>query len=123
MLQAMFPFVLLFIPGTILPIAAYFNWHNHYVGEYIGLFLHSTPVFNSFSVVLCIPSYRRIVRGWFCFWSVATDVSPHTSDSPADGATAKPSFRARLFGRRPFNIVHGAVNQNSSQLQATGSST
>lgn len=42
------------------------RWRSRFLGEYIGVFLHATPVFNSFSVVVCIPSYRRIVGGWLC---------------------------------------------------------
>ncbi|CAD5220957.1 unnamed protein product [Bursaphelenchus okinawaensis] len=63
-IQAIFPILVLFIPGTVLPIAALWKINYRFTGEFVAI-MHTTPVFNSFSVILCVPSYRRIFTGMF----------------------------------------------------------
>ncbi|CAD5220961.1 unnamed protein product [Bursaphelenchus okinawaensis] len=62
--QAVFPILVLFIPGTYLPIAALLRLNYRFTGEFVAI-MHTTPVFNSFSVILCVPSYRRYLRELF----------------------------------------------------------
>ncbi|CAD5228079.1 unnamed protein product [Bursaphelenchus xylophilus] len=63
-IQALFPIVVLFIPGTFLPIASLFKLTSSASGEFLAL-IHTTPLFNSISVIFCVPSYRRLVTGVF----------------------------------------------------------
>ncbi|CAD5220963.1 unnamed protein product [Bursaphelenchus okinawaensis] len=63
--QAVFPILVLFIPGTYIPIAALLRLNYRFTGEFIAI-MHTTPVFNSFSVILCVPSYRRYLKNMFC---------------------------------------------------------
>ncbi|CAD5228073.1 unnamed protein product [Bursaphelenchus xylophilus] len=64
-IQAVFPIVVLFIPGTVLPIASLLKINVTMMGEFVAI-MHTTPVFNSFSVVLCVPTYRRTFLSIFC---------------------------------------------------------
>ncbi|CAD5228075.1 unnamed protein product [Bursaphelenchus xylophilus] len=64
-IQALFPIIVLFIPGTILPVFALMKINYEWTGEIIAI-MHTTPVFNSLSVLLLVPSYRQIVLGIFC---------------------------------------------------------
>ncbi|CAD5228077.1 unnamed protein product [Bursaphelenchus xylophilus] len=63
-IQAVFPVFVNFIPSTALPIASLLNINYTFTGEFVAI-MHTTPLFNSFSVVLCVPSYRRIFFGFF----------------------------------------------------------
>ncbi|CAD5228083.1 unnamed protein product [Bursaphelenchus xylophilus] len=63
-IQALFPILVLFIPGTYLPVAAFFQFNSTLSGEFLAL-IHTTPLFNSICVMLCVPSYRRLVTRAF----------------------------------------------------------
>ncbi|CAD5220959.1 unnamed protein product [Bursaphelenchus okinawaensis] len=64
-IQALFPILVLFVPGFGLPVATLWKFNYRFIGEFTVL-MHTTPVFNSFSIILCVPSYRRIFTDMFC---------------------------------------------------------
>ncbi|CAD5228085.1 unnamed protein product [Bursaphelenchus xylophilus] len=63
-IQALFPILVLFIPGTYLPVAAIFRLNSTLSGEFLAL-IHTTPLINSLCVILCVPSFRRMVKQAF----------------------------------------------------------
>ncbi|CAD5220582.1 unnamed protein product [Bursaphelenchus okinawaensis] len=58
-IQALFPMLVLIVPMAVLPIVAMFKINNSLFGKFESL-TKTSPLFNSITVILCIPSYRRI---------------------------------------------------------------
>ncbi|CAD5220955.1 unnamed protein product [Bursaphelenchus okinawaensis] len=81
-IQALFPVVVLFIPGTILPVAALLKINFEWTGEIIAI-MHTTPLFNSLSVLILVPTYRNILLSWlFSRHSGSSSATVHTTSNP-----------------------------------------
>lgn len=63
--QALFPVLVLFIPCMIFPIAVFYKADLTWLGETIALCVHSTPLFNSLTVMICVPAYHNCLKSVF----------------------------------------------------------
>ncbi|CAD5224441.1 unnamed protein product [Bursaphelenchus xylophilus] len=59
--QAIYPLFVICAPCLAFPILALKGAEVKFFGEWAMLSMHTPPLVNSLSVILCVPSYRRVV--------------------------------------------------------------
>ncbi|CAD5217599.1 unnamed protein product [Bursaphelenchus okinawaensis] len=81
LLQAFYPIVLLGIPSFFFAFAPIINFKSKNLGVICIVSVHLTPFLNSLSVVLCVPTYRRITYRFICLASGCKNVNEISAET------------------------------------------
>ncbi|CAD5222479.1 unnamed protein product [Bursaphelenchus xylophilus] len=62
MLQALYPTVVFGLPCLILATSPIIGFSSKWLGNILIVSVHTLPTLNALSVIICVPSYRRITK-------------------------------------------------------------